>query len=82
MGLGRLAKRWMCLAERREGPKRSRLSPSGEGLLNPGDGWRSATFKAMNKMLEKEIRKCLLVTVVGTEMQAAPRQSVLVGSRR
>lgn len=73
----------MDVSKRREGPKRSHLSPGGEGLLNPRDGWRrSAAFKAVNKMLEKEIRKCLLVTVVGTEMQAAPRQSVLVGSRR
>ena len=69
-GLGRLAKRWMGLAERWEGTKRSRLNQSGERLLNAGGGWRSATFKAVNKELE-EVRKFLLVSMVGAEVQAA-----------
>lgn len=71
MDLGRLAKRWTGLAERWEGTKRSRLSQRGEGLLNSGGGWRSATFKVVNEELRKEVRKCLLAAVVGAEGQAA-----------
>ena len=70
-GLGRLAKRWMGLAERWEGTKRSHLNQSGERLLNAGGGWRSVTFKAVNEELEKEVRKFLLVSMVGAEAQAA-----------
>lgn len=61
----------MGLAEMWEGTKSSCLSRSGEGLLSLGGGWRSATLKAGNEELGKEVRQCLLGSMVGAEGQAA-----------
>lgn len=65
MGLGRPTERWIGLAKRQEGTNRGCLSQSGEELQNSGSGWRSATFKAVNRELGKAVRKCLLVFMVG-----------------
>lgn len=72
----------MGLAERWEGTKRSRLSQSGEGLLNWGGGWKSATFTAVKRGAGDGDEEVPTSVNGGGRGAGSPGQGVLVGSRR